>query len=130
MEEIVKLDADGKASLKDKYEGKVAELTLRRDLNREAQALSEAINPHMEAGEAEKAIAHLDGVIKAPKSKLQHQLALFFKGMVIMDSTQDAKAAVAALETAKTILPESPLVARIDEMLPEIRKQIGDDKGK
>ncbi len=130
MEEIVKLDTDGKASLKAKYEAKVQELAMRRDLNREAQALDEAISPMMEAGEADKAIAHLDGVIKEPKSKLQHQLALFFKGMVIMDSTQDVKAAIAALEAAKVLLPKSPLVARIEQILPEFKKQLkdGDEK--
>lgn len=130
MEEIVKLDADGKAGLKAKYDEKVQELMMRRDLNREAQALDQAISPMMQAGEADKAIEHLDGVIKAPKSKLQHQLALFFKGMVIMDSTQDVKAAIAALETAKALLPKSPLVARIDQILPEFKKQLqdGDEK--
>lgn len=130
MSEIVKLDADGKGELKAKYEGKVEEIGMRRDLNREAQALDAAISPHMEAGEADKAVAHLDGIIKAPTSKLQHQLALFFKGMVIMDSTQDVKAAIASLETAKTVLPKSPLVARIEQILPDLRKQLteGDPK--
>jgi thioredoxin-related protein len=128
MEEIVKLDADGKAGLKTKYEEKVAELAMGRDLNREAQALDEAISPMMEAGEADKAIAHLDGVINAPKSKIQHQLALFFKGMVIMDSTQDVKAAIAALESAKKVLPKSPLIGRIEQILPEFRKQL-DESG-
>lgn len=127
MAEIVALDADGKASLKAKYEPKVEELSLRRDLNREAKALTAAIGPHMESGEADKALAHLDAVIKAPKSKIQHQLALFFKGMVLMDATQDAKAAVEALEAAKALLPKSPLVGRIDQVLPEIRKQLEDD---
>lgn len=130
MQQIVELDADGKAGLKAKYETKVQELAMARDLNREAQALDEAISPLMEAGEADKAIAHLDGVVAAPKSPIQHQLALFFKGMVIMDAKQDAKAAIAALEAARQLVPKSPLVGRIDQLLPELRKQLPtDDQG-
>ncbi len=130
MEEIVKLDADGKAGLKAKYETKALEIAMGRDLNREAQALDQAISPMMEAGEADKAIAHLDGVIAAPTSKIQHQLALFFKGMVIMDSTKDVKAAIAALESAKQLLPKSPLIGRIDQILPEFRKSLTEGDGK
>ncbi|MBL9076258.1 MAG: thioredoxin family protein [Planctomycetes bacterium] len=137
MQEIVKLDADGKANLKAKYEPKIEQLAAAKDLDREAQALSKAIGPFMQAGEADKALAHLDGVIQAPKNKAQHQLALYFKGMVIMDSTEDAKAAIAALEAAKAILPSSPLVQQIDMVLPQIRKQLekggeekdGEEKG-
>ena len=105
------------------------EIAMGRDLNREAQALDQAISPLMEAGEAGKAIAHLEGVIAAPTSKIQHQLALFFKGMVIMDSTRDVKAAIAALEAAKQLLPKSPLVGRIDQILPEFRKSLTEGDG-
>jgi thioredoxin-related protein len=130
MQEIVKLDADGKAGLKAKYEEKALEIAMGRDLNREAQALDEAISPMMQAGEPDKAIAHLDGVIGAPKNTLQHQLALFFKGMVIMDSTKDVKAAIAALESARVLLPKSPLVGRIDQVLPEFRKMLKEGDAK
>ena len=124
MEEILKLDADGKAGLKAKYEPKVKEINDARELRKEADALQAAIGVHMEAGEGDKALAKLEDVIKAPKSKIQHQLALFFKGMVIMDTSGDAKSAVAALEAGKALLPESPVGKRIDQVLPEIRKQI------
>lgn len=122
MQEIVELDADGKAELKTKYAEKVATLTAAKELDREAQAIGKAIGPFMQDGHPEKALAHLEEILKAPKNEVQQQLALYFKGMVIMDSTEDAKAAIAALEAAKAVRPSSPLVQQIDRMLPQIRK--------
>lgn len=131
MEEIVALDADGKANLKAKYEKRVREIALQRDIEREAEAISEAIQTHMQNDEADKAIAHLDALAKAPANKVQHHLALFFKGMVIMDTKQDVKTAIESLEAAKAVLPTSPVVARIDHVLKEWKKQAedsGDEK--
>lgn len=128
MEEICRLDADGKAELKAKYEAKVKEIAAARELETEAQALSEMIGPLMQEQQGEKALAKLDEVITAPKSKLQHQLALFFKGMVTMDVSGDAKSAVASLEAAKALLPESPVAKRIEQVLPELKKQLEQKK--
>lgn len=134
MQEIVELDADGKAELKAKYADKVALLAAAKELDREAQAIGKVIGPFMQDGAAEKALAHLEEILKAPKNEVQQQVALYFKGMVIMDSTEDAKAAIAALEAAKAVRPSSPLVEQIDRMLPQIRKlaeqQGGDDGAK
>ncbi|MEO6597295.1 MAG: thioredoxin family protein [Planctomycetota bacterium] len=130
MQEIVKLDADGKLNLKAKYETKAKDIAEQREIEGEANMLQELIGPHMEAGEGDKALAKVEEVVKAPKSKIQHQLALFFKGMIIMDTSHDAKAAVASLELAKSLLPESPIAKRIDEVLPDIKKQAPADEGK
>ena len=54
-------------------------------------------------------------------------MALYFKGMVIMDTTQDVKAAVAALEAGKALAPKSPIAQQIDQILPQI-KAAGDGK--
>lgn len=128
MEEIVKLDADGKGKLKEKYEAKVKEISEERELETEAQALQEMIGPFMQNQEGDKALAELDKVIAAPKSKIQHQLALFFKGMVTMDVKSDPAAAIKALEEAKGLLPNSPVAKRIEQVLPELKKQVGGEK--
>lgn len=124
MEEILKLDADGKAGLKAKYEGKVKEIADARELDTEAQAMNELVGPLMQEGKGKEALAKLEEITKAPKSKIQHQLALFFKGMVQMDVDGDAKTAIAALEAGKAVLPDSPVSKRIDQMLPELKKQL------
>src|SRR5690606_28370133 len=121
MKEIVKLDADGKAGLKEKYGELVTKIEESRALQTAAKLLQELIAEHMEAGEGEKAIAKLEVVIQKPKDTMHHQMALFFKGMVIMDTTQDVKAAVAALEAAAAISPKSPIAQQIAQVLPRIK---------
>lgn len=128
MKEIVELDADGKAGLKAKYEDKVKEIGQRRELNEVANELNQLVSEHMQKGEGEQALAKLDEILKAPKSKLRQQMAMFFKGMVTMDVKGDAKAAVALLEEAQKLIPDSPIAGRIDEILPDLKKQVEDGK--
>jgi len=129
MKEIVTLDADGKAGLKEKYGELVTKIEASRTLQVAAKFLQELIAQHMEAGEGEQAIAKLDAVILKPKDPMHHQMALFFKGMVIMDTTQDVKAAVAALEAASAISPKSPIAQQIADILPKIKAAGGGDDG-
>ena len=127
-EEIVKIDADGKGGLKEKYEAKVKEIAESREIDSEAQAMNELIGPLMQEGKGKEAIAKLDEIVKAPKSKAQHQLALFFKGMVTMDVDGNAKNAIEALEAGKAVLPNSPVAKRIEQILPELKKQLEEKK--
>ncbi|MBL8748873.1 MAG: thioredoxin family protein [Planctomycetes bacterium] len=132
IEEIVKLDGDGKAGLRVKYEAKAKELAEKKALNAEMQAMQKLLGPLMQSGEGDKAIAALDDLIKAPKSVAQHQVALFFKGMVVMDTSGDAAAALALLEASKVLNPKSPLVKQIDMVVPRIKQhaaQKGEEKG-
>jgi thioredoxin-related protein len=129
MEEICTLDTDGKGGLKAKYEeqvkaGKKAaeERAAEAAVQKEAVVLQEAINGFMEQKEFDKALARLDETIKAPKNKLQHQIALFFKGMVIMDAKNDAKAAIVELEAAKALDEGSPIGKQIAMILPQLKK--------
>lgn len=131
MEEIVKLDADGKAGVKAKYEAKVKEIGEAKAAEKEMQSISQMLGPLMQSGEGDQALAKLEEMIKAPKSKGQHQAALFFKGMVIMDTSHDAKAALEALAAAKALAPESPIAKQIDTIRAQIEKEAGkggDDK--
>lgn len=128
MKEILTLDADGAAGLKDKWAAKVANIETARMANEAAQELNELIGPDMQAGEGDKALAKLDAVIKAPKNKMQHQMAMFFKGMVIMDTSGDAKAAIAVLEAGAALAPDSPIGQQITQILPRIKQQAGGGK--
>jgi thioredoxin-related protein len=121
MNEIVQLDADGKAGLKEKYSELVAKIQASRDLQAAGEELQALIGEHMEKGEGEAALAKLEKVIAKPKTPLHQQMAMFFKGMVIMDTTQDVKAAVAALEAASKLAPKSPIAERIQQILPQIK---------
>lgn len=129
MQEILKLDADGKGGLKAKYETKVQDLADAKELDSMAGALQEAIGPHMQNKEFDQALAKLDEVVKAPKNKLHHQLALFFKGMVIMEGKEDAKTAIATLEAAKALNPDSPIGKQIAMILPRIQEMAKEKEG-
>lgn len=129
LEEICTLDADGKAGLKSKYEEQLksakeaaAERAAEEVVQKEASVLQEAINGFMENKEFDKALARLDETIQKPANVTQHQLALFFKGMVIMDAKEDAKAAIAELEAAQKLAPESPIGKQVAMILPKLKE--------
>lgn len=128
MKEIVTLDADGKAGLKEKYAAKVAEFEQRRLLDAAGRELNELISDDMQNNRGKEALAKLTAVIEKPKSDIHKQMAMFFKGMVTMDVTRDAKAAIALLEGAKMIAPETPIAEQIDRILPQIKEQAGGGK--
>jgi thioredoxin-related protein len=137
LEEICKLDDDGKAGLKAKYEeqAKTAraaaeERAQEAALQKEASVLQEAINSLMEAKEYDKALAKLEEFIAKPKNKVQHQLAQFFKGMVIMDARNDAKAAIEELEKARKLDPDSPIGKQISMILPQLKRMAEAGGGK
>lgn len=129
MEEIVALDADGKAGVKPKYEAKAKDLAEAKSAEKEMMALSRLLNPMMQAGEGDKALAKLDEIVKAPKNKGQHQAALFFKGMVIMDTSGDFKQALEALAAAKELMPNSAIGKQIDMIKPQIEKAAKEKEG-
>ena len=57
MKEIVTLDANGEAGLKKKYTEIVAKIEESRDLQAASKELQSMIEPHMQAGEGDKALA-------------------------------------------------------------------------
>lgn len=128
MQEIVKLDADGKAGLKDKYATKAQEIAEGREVDREARALQTTLTPFMKDQKPKDALAKLDEILKAPKGKAQQQAALFFKAMIGMDVDNDAKAAIALLEKAKGLVPKSPIAQQIEMMMPQLQQMAGDKK--
>ena len=130
MEEIVKLDADGKAGAKAKYEAKVAQVAEAKALSAEMQTIQQMLGPLMQNGEGDKALAKLDDMLKAPKNDGQKQVVLFFKGMVIMDTSGDTKAALEALDAAKALKPASAIGKQVDMIVPQIKKMAEEKGGK
>lgn len=121
MREVIKLDADGKAGLKRKYLATV-------QLKNAYTYLEGMLFKHMEKGEGPQALAKLEAVISKPKDLMQHQLALYLKGMLIMDTTRNVGDAVAALDLATTIAPTSPLAPKIRAARDNIRPPAGGGK--
>jgi thioredoxin-related protein len=121
MKEVVALDADGKAGLKEKYAPMVEKVEQQRMLDAAGRELNELISDDMQNNRGKEALAKLDAAIAAPKNPIHKQMAMFFKGMVTMDVSRDAAAAVALLEEAKKIMPDSPIAQQIDRVLPQIK---------
>lgn len=137
LEEITNLDADGKAGLKAKYADQLkaakeaaAERAAMAAVGKEARIVQEAIDSLMEEKKYDEALAKLDGFIKEPKNPTQHQLALFFKGMVIMEASKDAAAAVEQLKAALAINPDSPIGKQVQMILPQLEKMAKASAGK
>ncbi|MCB9879817.1 MAG: thioredoxin family protein [Planctomycetes bacterium] len=130
MKEICTLDQDGKAGLLEKYEAKVKQKELERATNEAASELRKLVGEHMQNQDGAKAIAALDDYLKTPKSKIHEQMALFFKGMITMDTTGDAKAALELLEKAKAIDTTSLIAQQIEQIMPQIKAQEGQGGGK
>lgn len=129
VQEIVKLDADGKAKLKAKYEAVLQEIEDEKQIEAETEALGALIGPLMQAGEGAKALTELEGIVAKPKNKAQHQVALYFKAMVSMDVNKDHAAAIKILEAAKAVMPNSPIGKQIDFIVPQIQKDLEASKG-
>ncbi|MFN3239910.1 MAG: thioredoxin family protein [Planctomycetota bacterium] len=121
MKEIVTIDADGKAGLKEKYAKKVEEVEQRRRIDEAGRELNELISEDMKAGKGEDALKKLDAAIANTKGPIHKQMALYFKGMVTMDVSGDAKAALALLEQAKAVAPKTPIAQQIDRVLPQLK---------
>jgi len=128
MKEIVALDADGKAGLKAKYEAKVQAVEEQRMLDEAGRELNELISDDMKNGKGEDALKKLDAAIAKPKNPVYKQMALFFKGMVTMDVSGDAKVAVELLEQAQKLAPKSPIAQQIERILPQIKAAGGGGK--
>lgn len=129
MEEICTLDADGKGGLKAKHETKVKELQESKMLDSLAEELQTAIGPMMEEKKFDEALAALDAAAKAPKNDLHKQMALFFKGMVMVQGKNDPVAALAEWKAAMDLKPTSPIGKQIEVQLPRLQKMADAKKG-
>lgn len=121
MREIIKLDADGKAGLKQKY-------LMTVQLKDATEFLEKLLAVHMEKGEGPAALAKVEAVIAKPKDAMHHQMALYLKGMLIMDTSRNVQDALAALDLAMTIAPTSPLAPKIQQVRANIRASQGPGK--
>ncbi len=121
MKEIVALDADGEAGLKDKYAPMVQKVEQQRMLDEAGRELNELISDDMQNNRGKEALEKLDAAIAKPKNPVYKQMARFFKGMVTMDVTRDVAAAVALLEEAKKLVSDSAIAQQIERVLPQIK---------
>ena len=110
VDEVISLDADGKAGLKGKFEGKLAKMDLEAKFNELAQGGDwEAADKAME-----EAIAKWKG------NAAIEQMATFYRGIVLIESKQDFAGALKLVDAAIAMAPESDM----GKQLVQIKKQI------
>jgi thioredoxin-related protein len=110
IDEVMSLDADGKAGLKGKFEAKVAKAELEGKFQELAQA------------------GDWDGVDKLMAEMLEkfkgngelEQMATFYRAVVLIESKQDFDGALKLVDAALAFAPESDM----GKQLPRIRKNI------
>jgi thioredoxin-related protein len=127
IDQIIALDADGKGGLRDTFEKKKRAMAMAAQV----QGLKAAMNEAAQAGDWAKAGALIDEFLAAPSAADlgagdRHEL-LYIRGMVAFRGGNPAKA-VECLEEAKKVAPDHPVNGQIDEILAQMKKQVGDGK--
>lgn len=126
LDELLALDADGKAGVKAKWDEKIAEHKVKQQI----QELQQEAGKFAQAGEWDKLIARMDEIAKpADAPKHLKQFAVFFKGIAIMESTGNADAAAVELKKAKEIDAESEVGQQIDGIIEQMKEAAKQKKG-
>jgi thioredoxin-related protein len=117
MQDIITLDADGKAGLKAKYE----ELAANAAAKKISRELQQSLNQLAQGGKWDEVTAECDKALAAHKGKkIVEQFATFFKGIALIEGKQDWDGALKLMEAAQAIAPDSEL----GQQIPMIRKNV------
>ncbi len=124
IDQIIALDADGKGGLKETFEKKKRAMAMAAQV----QGLKAAMNEAAQAGDWAKAGTLIDEFLAAPAAadlgaSDRHEL-LYVRGMVAFRGGDPAKA-IQCLEEAKKVSPDHPVNAQIDEIVGQMKKQLG-----
>lgn len=122
IDQIIALDEDGKAGLKDVFEKKRRAMAMAGKV----QALKAEMNAAAQSGDWGKAGKLIDDFLAAPGAADldagdRHEL-LYIRGMVAFRGGDVGKA-VECLERAKAVSPDHPVNQQIDEILTQMKKQ-------
>jgi Spy/CpxP family protein refolding chaperone len=117
MDEIIALDADGKAGHKAKYERIKADAAGKKI----ARELEQSLNPLMQGGKWDEMAAECDKALVAHKGKrIVEQTATFMKAVSLIEGKQDFDGALKLIDTAIAFAPDS----EYGQQLPMIKQRI------
>ena len=114
MKDIITLDADGKAGLKDKYEGLIRSAAMKSELK--------TIQNGMRDSTPEKVLGLIDKLIAEKKPTGEDlQQALYLKSMITFRTDKDAAKTI--LLEARAAAPKSQFASQqIDQVLKQVFK--------
>lgn len=127
IDEILGLDADGKAGLKDKY----SELKDRAEQKKVVAAMQQDLQGMAQSGDWDGVKAKMDEVLAANKGrKMVEQMATFFKAIAFLEGGEDFDSAIPLLESAQAIDKDSDMAKQIGMIIAQVKKAKADKAGK
>lgn len=127
IDEIIGLDADGKAGLKDKY----AELKGRAEQKKTVAEMQQMLQGMAQSGDWDGVKAKMDEVLAANKGKkMVEQMATFFKAIAFLEGGEDFDSAIPLLESAQALDKDSDMAKQIGMILAQVKKAKADKAGK
>ncbi len=123
MDEILTLDADGKAGLKDKIVKDKAKIVLAGKI----RELQSAVFGHLGKSESKEAMKLVEDFVAAEKPEGENrQQVLMLKANVHM-AGRDLKAAIATLKEAHDAAPESQMAPMLQNALKNLEKRLANE---
>jgi len=127
IDEILSLDADGKAGLKDKY----SELKGRAEQKKIVAEMQQMLQGMAQSGDWDGVKAKMDEVLAANKGKkMVEQMATFFKAIAFLEGGEDFDSAIPLLESAQALDKDSDMGKQIGMILVQVKKAKADKAGK
>ena len=124
MAEIIKIDADNEAGLKEKFEKRLKVLALAD----KKQALMNTLNQRIGANDTEGALTAIETFRKENADSIDPGLSheLYYYQAIVLDRGGNTAKAIETLETAKKADPENPMNERLDSIIEQMKKKLGD----
>lgn len=118
--EIVALDADGQAGLKNRYE----ELLQEAEAKPKLAALQKEVNQLFRRRDHTAVIRRLDEVLAQERqAKSVRQWATYYKGIAVMETSGSLDEAMRLLRQAQAIAPDTELGRSVDAAIDSLKKQ-------
>ena len=134
IDEILGLDADGKAGLKDKYsklKDRYSELKDLAEQEKVVAAMQQDFLGMDPSGDWDGFKAKMDEVLAANKGrKTVEQMATFFKAIAFLKGGEDFDSAIPLLESAQAIDKESDRGKEIGKVIAQVKRKKADKAGK
>lgn len=131
MDEIIALDADGKAGLKEKFATAKAAIAMKAEI----AGIKESINELAMKGEWGPAAEKLETFLteKAALLSGEPKMEMCYIAGICRQRGGDVAKAIEHFEAAMAVLPEHPMVERLKQMVAELKKggeESGEEKKK
>ncbi|HLQ36401.1 MAG TPA: thioredoxin family protein [Planctomycetota bacterium] len=126
MKEILGVDTDGKAGLKERFQGMLD----RDEAKKIVGAVESRFQELAQAGQWDEVATAMDKFVADHKGKKQvEQMATFYKAISLIEGKKDYDGALKLMDAVRTIDPESEIGKNIDRIKDNVQKKRAAEKG-